>query len=85
MTGQWRRGWLGKVLALSIAGLSITVPAGAAERIHLSYPPLGLSVPIRELEIYAQQGRPTGRLATYFNSLRSIGSRCLATVSAGAD
>ncbi|WP_107667149.1 alpha/beta hydrolase [Cyanothece sp. BG0011] len=51
----------------TLASLTLTLPTNAAEKIYFVYDSLIVSIPVRSLEIYANEGRLTQQLRQYFN------------------
>ena len=58
--------WLSWLSCLSLSVLPLTIcPVLSAERIYVSYSLFERSIPVKDLEIYAQEGRLTPNLAAY--------------------
>lgn len=51
----------------TLTSLAFTLPVNAAEKIYFVYDSLIVSLPVRSLEIYANEGKLTQQLSQYFN------------------
>ena len=68
------RRWVEFFIALGmIPAILTTIPVGAAERIYFTYGPLGLSVGVDSLEVFAKEGRINRELDFYLRGMSEEG------------
>lgn len=52
-----------------VAAVLIALPVSAAERVYFNYGPLGFSVSVNDLEVFAKEGKAQKELGSYLNRL----------------